>query len=206
MNSRAWYGVDNHTVEKSESNVLVDRLLSMYADAISRYFAVVDSRDYTAIMKMDKSKLPVDKLLFLDWFSEKGLPFLKKLAETNLRDRESVVSKLEYELYILEEEMDFQYPEDVRSTLISIVNDLPDYIEEPMEIYATVNSATFNGSWYNYLHETNDVANTSFYQYTKDIYKPVSKYEESAQVADSSFFYLLRGIHNGNDRVLQVNK
>lgn len=206
MNSRAWYGVEEHFVEKSEPDRLVTKLLNMCAEAIGQYFTVGNSRDYSAIMKMDKTKLPIPKLLFLEWFSEKGLPFLKELAEINLPEKETLTSKLEYELYILEEEMDFQYPDDVRSTLISIVNDLTEYtkVREEVsrkEISVTLNSSTFNGNWNKYLHDLVDATSTSRYPHKK-VYKSVSKNEEPAQVADSSFFYSIRSEIIGNVRLL----
>lgn len=188
MNSRAWFGVNSHFEQESIQDQLINDLLKMYADALTQYFSIGDSHDYKIIEKIDKSKLPKDKKLFLEWFLEKGLPFLQNLAKMNIPDGKELSSKLEYDMYILEEEMDFQYPDDVRSTLIGIVNDLPDYIKAANEISVTVNSETLKGNWNKYLGDLNDVINTSSYHYSKEFYKNVSKYEESANYADSSFF------------------
>lgn len=189
MNSRAWYGVDSHFEEKSIADKTVNKLLSMYAEAISRYFSVFDSQDYSSIITLDKSKLPKDKVLFRDWFLEKGLPYLKKIAKNNVADSENLISKLEYELYTLKEEMDFEYPEDVRSTLISIVNDLPDYIEIPIEVSVPFNSSIVSGDRNKYWDEVSRITGKSYYTYGKDLHPQMSNYEESAQYADSSFFF-----------------
>lgn len=205
MNSRAWYGVDSHYEEKSGTDKTIDKLLDMYAKAISRYFSVFDSQDYSSIVTLDKKHLPREKALFRDWFLDKGLPYLKRIAKMTHSESENISSKIEYELYILEEEMDFEYPDDVRSTLISIVNDLPDYIEIPLEVSVPFNSSMSSGVQSKQLDELISNVNKSYSVYGEDFHKQMSKYEESTAYVGSSFFYILRGNKFGNIRVLQDN-
>ncbi|MHC8514500.1 hypothetical protein [Sporosarcina sp. ITBMC105] len=200
--SREWYGVKCQTSNTTKQYEVISELLSMYADAITKYFSVTNSSDYSSIESLDKTKLSKDKQLFLEWFIVKGLPFLKSLAELHLPDNVELISKIEYDMYILEEEMDFQYPDDVRSTLINIVNDMPEYIKAATEIAVTVNCETQDGKWDFYIYEPSKRVISNSYPNKKDNYEYMSKYEESTFSADSSFF-ILQGVNYGNFGVLQ---
>lgn len=63
--------------------------------------------------------------MFLEWLESKGILSAQRLAAiTNVENEQEVLAEINYEMYILQEEMDFEYPEDVRASLISISNDL----------------------------------------------------------------------------------
>ncbi|NRD78548.1 hypothetical protein HPT25_14385 [Bacillus sp. BRMEA1] len=138
MNIREWYGYSGNYNRNLDINLCVDGLLQLYAKAIMTYFSVNDAKSYHEIQNVDSSSLNNGQKLFLKWLNEKGFPYLEKLASTNLPNNDELIAHLEYDKYILEEEMDFQYPDDVRSSLIGIVNDVPGYIEAANEVSAAV--------------------------------------------------------------------
>ncbi|MED4455881.1 hypothetical protein [Metabacillus fastidiosus] len=139
MNIREWFGFDKEYDSKQDINMCIDELLELYVNAIKKYFSIYDAPDFRSIQNIDRAKLSVGESMFIEWLTEKGFPYLKKLVALKLPNNELLISKIEYEKYILEEEMDFEYPDDVRSSLIGIVNNMPEYIGAVTEISATVN-------------------------------------------------------------------
>lgn len=127
MNIREWFGCPVQYDASSNFNKSLDTLLKLYAEAVSRYFALLSVKDLEDLLtKVSASHMSKGQQLFLEWFQTKGLFSLKKLVNiTNVQDEEVAVAEINYEIYILEDEMDdFSYPEDVRAILISISNDL----------------------------------------------------------------------------------
>ncbi|MFE4201141.1 hypothetical protein [Aneurinibacillus aneurinilyticus] len=126
MYIREWYGGMKDMVSINETDKCFDELLVLYAKAISMYFSLSQVTDANKLIELaSKQELEVGQKLFLDWFQEKGLPYLKKITSKRLPDNEQLIAQIEYDKYILEDEMDFDDPVGVRACLINIVNNLP---------------------------------------------------------------------------------
>lgn len=132
MNIREWFGCFVHYDVSTDFNKSLDNLLKLYAEAVTQYFGLLPVEDVQQlIIVASNSRLSKGQKLFLDWFESKGLPSVRKLVNiTSVKDEEVAVAEINYETFILEEEMDFEYPDDVRASLISISNDLESLINE----------------------------------------------------------------------------
>jgi hypothetical protein len=205
MSIREWYGFKGEYDKTSDINSCVDGLLTLYAEAIKQYFSLNEATSYRSILTVDQSKLNLGQKLFLEWLNEKGFPYLNELSSKPLPNNEQLVSKIEYDKYILEEEMDFQFPDDVRASLISIVNDVPEYIQAASEVSVSIDVGQIWKNWSAWLPEKHNSNLQKIYFYNvKDFDYPVSNYSESASNAGSLFMF--RGIKtNGNFRILQIH-
>jgi hypothetical protein len=127
MDIREWFEVRS---DSKSLNSSLDSLFSLYINAISKYFSCEEARTVTELVaKADQSHLTAGERMFLDWFVETGLPCIRRILSMDLPNNHELFAQLDYERYILEEEMDFRYPDDVRSSLVNIVSDLPTRIE-----------------------------------------------------------------------------
>jgi hypothetical protein len=207
MKIREWFGFNEEYNETTEINICVDNLLDLYSKALMKYFSF-QSESIDTIMKLDPEHMDKGQVLFKQWLFDKGYPYLKELSGAKLPNDQQLISKIEYDKYILEEEMDFEYPEEVRSSLIGIVCALPEYISAANE-----QASTFNN--YDQLTIRNDLMNEIFPDKNKPTFsvtknyklrgfdQPVSNYKESATIAGSLFF--VRRNYRGYIRVLQIN-
>ncbi|WP_371018941.1 hypothetical protein [Pseudalkalibacillus sp. JSM 102089] len=208
MNIREWFGYTGEYNKESSINACIDGLLEMYAEAIKQYFSVDHAQSFHDIQDVDRTNLNNGEILFLDWLEEKGFPYLVSLANKHLPDDEELIAQIDYDKYILEEEMDFEFPEDVRSSLIAVVTDMPEYIQSSLEVSVTVNVNEFWDDWSTWVTETQtsdfewSYENTTHYEIKGNEYL-VSNYKESAK-AGSLFLY--RGYFNGNFGLLQIDK
>lgn len=134
MNIRDWFGFVGELTASSNVNESIEKLLHVYSMALKTYFSVQDAKDYTEIMDLNPDTLNAEQQHFLSWLNNKGFNYLKEIASTNFTNDATLDAMIQYDLYILEEEMDFKYPTDVMSSLISIVNDFPNYIAATSEI------------------------------------------------------------------------
>ncbi|MBY9079572.1 hypothetical protein [Paenibacillus sp. CGMCC 1.18879] len=132
MNIREWFGCFVQYDPSTGFNKSLDDLLEVYAEAVTRYFQIDSaSGAQELIIKASGSQLTKGQTLFLNWFESKGLPAVSSLSNiTQVKNEEAAVAEIVYETYILQEEMDFSYPEDVRSSLINISNELQSIINE----------------------------------------------------------------------------
>ena len=132
MNIREWFGCFVQYDPSTNFNKSLDGLLELYAQAVTQYFdfdSVTDAQ--SLIIEATDKRLSTGQSLFLEWLRSKGLSSVQKLASiTGVKNEEIAVAEINYEKYILEEEMDFEYPDDVRASLISISNDLASLINE----------------------------------------------------------------------------
>ncbi|MGY0432376.1 hypothetical protein ACWYID_06710 [Bacillus rugosus] len=138
MNIREWFKLEPMYAD-TKVNESVDRMLILCRDALSEYFSISDSKDIKElIQRAYESK---DKSLdesFLEWLSEKGLPQLHNIDFSNLPDNEKFITMIEIDEFVLENEMDFSDPEEVRACIISFVNSLPEYISSSKEISVSI--------------------------------------------------------------------
>ncbi|WP_342576451.1 hypothetical protein [Paenibacillus sp. FSL M8-0142] len=132
MNIREWFGCSVQYDPSTNFNQSLDDLLKLYADALTRYLKIDSAPDVQGlIIEASGNQLTRGQMLFLDWFESKGLPSVQSLANiTEVANEQTAVAEISYEAYILKEEMDFDYPEDVRSSLITISNELQSTINE----------------------------------------------------------------------------
>jgi hypothetical protein len=129
MNIRKWFGVEI-SYDNNKFNVSLDALLQLYKECLVRYFNlenIKDSNELLAILKT--TELGIGDSMFLEWYEQKGLPNIKKVALWTDHSDEQMIAEIDYEHYILSEEMNaFDYPEEVRSVLISVSSYLFDKI------------------------------------------------------------------------------
>lgn len=128
MNIREWFGFSGDFNSITMVNESIEKLLYVYSNALKEYFSVHDAKDYKVIKTLNEVDLNIEQKLFLEWLNNKGFDYLCYLASTNFANDATLNAKIQYDLYILEEEMDFEFPNDVMSSLISVVNDFPDYL------------------------------------------------------------------------------
>ncbi|MFJ7995461.1 hypothetical protein ACIQY5_25550 [Peribacillus frigoritolerans] len=191
MNIREWFGFKGEYDNTLGINACVDSLLELYSKAIKRYFSVHDAESYRAIQNLDVNGLSKGQRLFLNWLNEKGFPFLNELASRHLPDSEQLIAQIEYDKYILEEEMCFEYPDDVRSSLISIVNEVPEYIQAANEVSVSVSIEQLWDNWASWIPEAQVsecyVSEIIYGKIKENPYK-TSNYVESASFAGSLLF------------------
>jgi len=134
MNIREWFGYKGDNIFGTESDKCLDNLFSLYAKALEGYFSVNNTSDYSTFLHTVKNKkLTKSQELFLQWLEEKGIQQLLEFANKSVPSDEDLIATLEYEIYMLECEMDFDYPDDVVSSIMSITSLLPDIINPILE-------------------------------------------------------------------------
>jgi len=137
MNIRKWFGSTEQYDSNTEFNRCLDKLLVLYRRAIVEYLESalpLEDVQELIISAYRNNSLPKGKIIFLNWFEEKGLSQIQLLAnKKDTKNEVEVIAEIEYFYFLLNEEMDFAYPEDVRASLINIVNELPVLIKEVAE-------------------------------------------------------------------------
>ncbi len=129
MSIYEWFGVENTTAQYNQTTESLEQLLGLYSKAICAYFHVNNissARELISVVR-EKDHSGGDGV-FIDWFEKKGLPCLYKVFNQPIPDSEHLKAQIEYEHYVLEKELDFIYPDDVRACLVDIISDLPDRV------------------------------------------------------------------------------
>ncbi|MED1607742.1 hypothetical protein P4U90_20690 [Cytobacillus kochii] len=191
MEIRQWYGYNGEYNKNLKINICLDELLELYSKAIIGYFADYSLTNYLDVLNLEKENLSKSQLLFLKWLADNGFPYLTSLVTIVLPEDDQLIAKIEYDKYILEEEMDFQYPEDVRSMLIGIINDFPEYISSAQEVSSTNEYNSFDDeSILSKMFKYNNSSTTIKVPYKiKENDTIVSKYKESVQMTGSLFIF-----------------
>jgi len=191
MSIRQWFGFNDYYVPSGEADICLDNLLSLYANALTEYFSAPTVQNINElIMSLSHSKLNPSDKLFMDWLVEKGMPELKVIASHSLPDDEQLSAKIDYEHFILEDEMDFEYREDVRASLINIVNELPEIIKASLETSATSSepSEDWLSSILDEFRNLETIIDEKSIYLQEEIYYKVSNYRESVDKTDSLLF------------------
>lgn len=133
MSIRAWFGLDAKYDLENKINKALDRLLKLYSTALQKYFKIEHSSNFKDFV----SRINIDKLnkqdkIFLKWLTEEGINSFS-IINNKLYDDLQVISSIEYEEYLLNEELDMQYPDDLRNVIISIANNLCGYLSTCIE-------------------------------------------------------------------------
>ncbi|WP_371103426.1 hypothetical protein [Streptomyces sp. PU_AKi4] len=120
MSIRAWFGLDTKYDLDNNINKALNRLLELYSTALQKYFEIDYSSNFDDFVK----RINVDNLnqqdkIFFRWLTDEGIKSFSILNK-KLQDDLQVISSIEYEAYLLNEELDMQYPDDLRNVIISI--------------------------------------------------------------------------------------
>lgn len=138
MNIREWFGYNKDFIVSTQTDKYLDKLFVIYAEALKEYFSVKDASNLDDLLHNAKnSNLTKGQQLFLNWFEEKGMNELRVFIPRTIPNNETLLATLDYEIYMMEEEMDFDYPDDIVSTLMSITNLLPEIINPILETSST---------------------------------------------------------------------
>ncbi|EJQ61749.1 hypothetical protein [Bacillus mycoides] len=138
MNIREWFGYNKDFIVSTQTDKYLDKLFVIYAKALKEYFSVKDASNLDELLhNVKKSNLTKGQQLFLSWFEEKGINQLRIFVSKTIPNDETLLATLDYEIYMMEEEMDFDYPEDIVSTLMNITTLLPEIINPILENAST---------------------------------------------------------------------
>ncbi|MEN7436494.1 hypothetical protein FH505_10190 [Bacillus velezensis] len=91
------------------------------------YFNIENSSDIHEFLKIAAEKNDAD-YPFLEWIKEKGIPRLRNIDFNKLPNDARFLVMIEFDEFVLQNEMDFIDPEEVRGCIISTVNSLQEYI------------------------------------------------------------------------------
>lgn len=161
MGIRAWFGYRGEAIFSTQSDEYLDKLLDVYIRALKQYFSVEDAKDINEMVRIVKQRPHVDteQTLFLEWIEESGLDIISKYINKTIPKNDQLIAQLEYEIYILESEMDFEYPEDVISSIINTTNLFSEIIDPVLETSAS--SLEAENTVYEYILDE-DLGNINF--------------------------------------------
>ena len=125
MNIREWFGGIKEYDQSTLAAISLDSFLEIYAKATMKYLNVSGSQSLEDIFDfLPKYRLKKIQKLFLEYLEEKGLSQIMDILSSDLSQSELLIPHIEYYKYILKAEIDFEYPDNVRSFLV----DLPIYL------------------------------------------------------------------------------
>ncbi|WP_352427011.1 hypothetical protein [Bacillus sp. FSL K6-2865] len=97
-------------------------------ESLHIYFNIENSSDIHEFLKNAALKNNVDSS-FIEWIKEKGIPRLKNIDFNNAPNDDRFLAMIEFDEFILQNEMDFKEPEEVRGCIITMVNCFQEYIK-----------------------------------------------------------------------------
>jgi hypothetical protein len=123
-NIRQWFGViDNY--KDNETNMVVDKLLKLYRDglyliypSLVKFNNVVEFSNHIREFHFENKGDQYRQQFFVN----KALPYLIEICKINFKDNENLTADINYEDYILVEE--------IRDTLMTIIDYLPEIIKQ----------------------------------------------------------------------------
>jgi len=123
MSIREWFNFKG-TYNDTAFNNSLDVLLRMYATSLSKYLGLEFENHpnvESVLTKAMEQELNTGQELFIHWYLQKGQEKMLELCHvTQVQNEDDAIAEIAYEQFILESELDFEYPEDVRSCLIGI--------------------------------------------------------------------------------------
>lgn len=143
MNIRQWFGIEEEGISSVEVDRSFDGLLELFAKALQGYFNVAPSTDVETLLATVRPSSKGDEL-FIKWLKEIGLPTIYNLSKNPMPNDEQLIAKIDYEKFILENELTFEYPQDVRSGIINIIDVLPDYIADALQEQAASTEVSYD--------------------------------------------------------------
>ncbi|UDB47309.1 hypothetical protein [Bacillus safensis] len=191
MNIREWFGLEAYS-EETEAHYAVDNMLKLCREALTKYFSVTDSENIHDLIQL-ASKSNIDTG-FLDWLLEKGLPQLNNINFAELPNLEKFVSMINIDIFVLENEMDFSDPEEVRGCIISFVNSLSEYISLCTEVSVSIEEEITTSS-----HDENFINIQDKYIFMDEPISQTSIWES----AEEQVPFFMEEFKYGNVRILQ---
>lgn len=127
-NAGAWFDLDFEVKLGNNINEALLRLFDLMKESLHIYFNIKNSSDIHDFLKIAAEKKNVDHS-FVEWIREKGVPRLNNIDFNNAPNDDRFLAMIEFDEFILQNEMDFKEPEEVRGCIISMVNCFQEYIK-----------------------------------------------------------------------------
>lgn len=166
MNIRDWFLLGSE-YQRSKVNSSVDKMLILCRQALSEYFSLANSENIKELIKTGLESSDINQPLdveFLEWLKTKGLPRLHDIDFSNLPDSDHFIAMIEYEEYVLKSEMDYSDRDEVRSCIISFMNNLSEHISSSREVSASIESTSNENDFYFYIHLDTAFTPASYYE------------------------------------------
>lgn len=143
MSIRKWFGCHVEYNQSSSVSKALDELLVMYSEAVMKYLEIPDAQSLIDLIdRVPRIDLDIEKLMFLEWIQEEAFPYFNNnLLVRELVDTSHLKEQIEYVKFTLDQEMDFEYPDNVRSCLVDIVSFMPERIENAISIFKGIQEA-----------------------------------------------------------------
>lgn len=127
MNIREMFGYD--IVELNNTEKSLDNLLNVFLQAVYYYYDLDEINKLGELIQKAKTncKSSGDKLFF-DWLTEEGFPLIKNILSSDLLDNDQLISQINYEKYYLEKEIGYHDKDELKYSLIDVIEDLPERI------------------------------------------------------------------------------
>lgn len=126
-NAGTWFDLDFEVKPGNNINEALLRLFDLMKESLHIYFNIENSSNIHEFLKNAAAKNNVD-YSFIEWIKEKGIPRLKNIDFNNAPNDDRFLAMIEFDEFILQNEMDFKEPEEVRGCIISLVNCFQEYI------------------------------------------------------------------------------
>lgn len=126
-NAMSWFDINFKTKTDNKIDEALLRLFDLMKESLHIYFNIENSSDIHEFLKIAASKNDAD-YPFLEWIKEKGIPRLRNINFNKLPNDDRFLVMIEFDEFVLQNEMDFVDPEEVRGCFISTVNSLQEYI------------------------------------------------------------------------------
>lgn len=126
-NAMSWFDINFETKTDNKIDEALLRLFDLMKKSLHIYFNIENSSDIHEFLKIATTKSNVD-YPFLEWIKEKGIPRLRNINFNKLPNDDRFLVMIEFNEFVLQNEMDFVDPEEVRGCIISTVNSLQEYI------------------------------------------------------------------------------
>lgn len=127
-NAGTWFDLDFEVKPGNNINEALLRLFDLMKESLQIYFNIENSSEIHEFLKNAALKNNVDSS-FIEWIKEKGIPRLKNIDFNNVPNDDRFLAMIEFDEFILQNEMDFKEPEEVRGCIISMVNCFQEYIK-----------------------------------------------------------------------------
>jgi hypothetical protein len=131
-NIRQWFGVIDK-YDDNEINKTIDKLLKHYCSglylvypSLIKFNNVVEFSNHIRSFHFENKGDQFRQ----EFFVNKGLPYLIKLCRINFDDNENLTANINYEDYILTEDIADHDLEEVRDVLMTIIDYLPDIVDK----------------------------------------------------------------------------
>jgi len=130
LDIRIWWG-GNELRDKTPSDSTIDKLLTLYKNALEQYFSIDGTRNVHEFMKLVAQQVNYHHHeRFVKWLQEDGIPFIQHVTKYSFPEHQDFISEMEFECFNLEDEMQYEDNSELRSCLINIVSYMPDRLQK----------------------------------------------------------------------------